>query len=121
MKERIVAEHSAPTSREIGPFLLVYFEKAEFGTAPTCRFLMKKADFAKADSLVAFFVEAKAKIDVVQFNRQVLRIKSADRLEFAPLHREAGPRHGRDFVNGAVPPGPALIRVWKARAEMPRR
>src|SRR5947209_20118863 len=93
-------------------------KKAEFCTASTCRFLMKQTDVRETDGFPALFPKAKAKIDVVQFNRQALRIKAFHGPELAALHSKACACHGCDLVGNAVARDPTRVRLAGTRAEM---
>jgi hypothetical protein len=46
----------------------------------------------------ALFAKFQTEVDIVQFDWQMYRVKSADFLEFPSLHGKAGAGHGRDFV-----------------------
>ena len=78
---------------------------------------MKQADLREADAFPASFTKAKAKIDVVEFDRQVFRIKPADSLKFALFDCKAGASHGGGLVGKIVAPSrPA----WGSAAPAPK-
>lgn len=62
---------------------------------------MDQHRFRRKERMKAGFVEAQAQVDVVEIDRETLRIKAANRTELRGVHHQAGRGDGRDPVRGA--------------------
>jgi hypothetical protein len=86
MKERIVSQPIGPALAEVGALSRVGVETPESRLAAACRFKMHNTREGRPQGRESELLEPQAKIYVIELDREMNRVKSANRDEFRPLH-----------------------------------
>ena len=86
MKERIVAQPIGPALAEVAALGGVRVETPERRLAAACRFKMNNPREWRPQRCESKLLEPQAKVYVIELNREMNGVKSANRDEFRPLH-----------------------------------
>ena len=86
MKERIVSQPIGPALTEVGALGRVRVETPESRLAAACRFEMNNTREWRPQGREPELLEPQAKVYVIELDREMNGVKSANRDEFRPLH-----------------------------------
>ena len=86
MKERIVSQPIGPALAEVGALGRVRVETPESRLAAGCRFKMNNTRERRPQGREPKFLESQAKVYVIELDREMNDVKSANRHKFCPLH-----------------------------------
>ena len=86
MKERIVSQSIGPALAKVGALGRVRGETPESRLAAACRFKMNKTREWRPQGREPELLEPQAKVYVIELDREMNGVKSANRHEFRPLH-----------------------------------
>src|SRR6202011_4719705 len=118
MKERIVSQPIGPALAEVGALCRVRVETPESRLAAGCRFKMNNPREWRPQGREPELLEPQAKVYVIELDREMNGVKSANRHEFRPLHGKARSGDRGCFVKDSIAAEPPLLPSAEPRTEM---
>jgi hypothetical protein len=120
MKVRIVAQPIGPALAEVGALGRVRVETPKSRLAAACRFEMNDTRERRPKGREPEFLQPQAKVYVIELDREVNGVESANRYEFCPLNGKTRSGDRGCFVKDSITAEPARLPIAEPRIEMSR-